>query len=103
MKRDSSIICATRRTALLLAILLLSWCAVQPPAAQGFTVRGTGAGALIGSDLTDPENNGDPENNVNYNAAFSASEEANFGGSEGAFNVFDNQVGGGNEKWCCGD
>src|SRR4051794_37636632 len=59
---------------------------------------------LIGGDLTDPENNGDPENNVNYNATFNASEEPNFGGAEGAFNVFDNLAfGGGNNKWCCGD
>lgn len=59
---------------------------------------------LRGGDLTDPENNGDPENNVNYNATFAASEEPTFGGSEGAFNVFDNlTVGGGNNKWCCGD
>src|SRR3954462_10609841 len=59
---------------------------------------------LRGGDLTDPENNGDPENNVNYNAIFAASEEPNFGGSEGAFNVFDNLAsGGGNNKWCCGD
>lgn len=67
------------------------------------TVRGTGTGALIGGDLTDPENDGDPENNVNYNATFNASEEPTFGGAEGAFNVFDNQAGGGNMKWCCGD
>lgn len=66
-------------------------------------IRGTGTAALIGGDLTDPENNGDPENNVGYNATFNASEEPSFGGGEAAFNVFDNQVGGGNSKWCCGD
>lgn len=73
------------------------------PAAHAFTVLGPGTGSLLGSDLTDPENNGDPEANINYNASFSASEEALFGGAEAAFNVFDNQVGGGNMKWCCGD
>src|SRR5688572_10447711 len=73
------------------------------PAANAFTILGVGTGALLGSDLTDPENNGDPEANANYNATFSASEEQGFGGGEAAFNVFDNQVGGGNMKWCCGD
>src|SRR6476620_11911534 len=67
------------------------------------SVRGIGTAALRGGDLTDPENNGDPENNINYNATFAASEEPNFGGSEGAFNVFDNLAGGGNNKFCCGD
>lgn len=71
--------------------------------ASGLVVRGVGTAFLIGGDLTDPENDGDPENNVNYNATFAASEEPTFGGAEGAFNVFDNQVGGGNMKWCCGD
>ncbi len=67
------------------------------------TIRGIGDGFLIGGDLTDPENDGDAENDVNYNATFAASEEASFGGGESAFNVFDNQTGGGNSKWCCGD
>jgi hypothetical protein len=70
-----------------------------------FAAAGTIRTGLIGGDLTDPENNGDPENNVNYNATFNASEEPTFGGAEGAFNVFDNQFGaaGGNTKFCCGD
>src|SRR3954468_1560882 len=77
---------------------------LMAPASNASLIRGKGTAALRGGDLTDPENNGDPENNVNYNATFSASEEPNFGGSEGAFNVFDNLVtGGGNNKWCCGD
>ncbi|MEZ5324762.1 MAG: discoidin domain-containing protein [Verrucomicrobiales bacterium] len=63
---------------------------------------GTGTAALLGGDLTDPENDGDPEADVNYNATFNASEEAAFGGGESAFNIFDNEVGGGNSKWCCG-
>lgn len=57
---------------------------------------------LIGMDLTDPEDDGDPENDDGYNAVFAASEEEGFGGGESAFNVFDNIVGGGNDKWCCG-
>ncbi|MGK0187645.1 MAG: hypothetical protein ACI9R3_003433 [Verrucomicrobiales bacterium] len=57
---------------------------------------------LIGMDLTDPEDDGDPEDDVDYNAVFASSEEEGFGGGEFAFNVFDNVVGGGNDKWCCG-
>ena len=83
--------------------LVAGWLAFARPASAS-VIRGIGTAALRGGDLTDPENNGDPENNVNYNATFAASEEPNFGGSEGAFNVFDNQAqGGGNAKWCCGD
>lgn len=65
------------------------------------TILGTGTGALIGNDLTDPENDGTLAG-LNYNASFAASEEAAFGGGEFAFNVFNNQVGGGPAKWCCG-
>ena len=58
---------------------------------------------LLGMDLTDPEDDGDPEFDDNYNAVFDASEEPDFAGGESAFNVFDNIVGGNNDKWCCGD
>jgi hypothetical protein len=85
------------------AVLVLALLFACPQRAQAVIVRGIGTAALIGGDLTDPENNGDPENNVNYNATFNASEEPTFGGAEGAFNVFDNLAGGGNNKWCCGD
>ncbi len=81
--------------AILIASLLIS------SAAQAVVVRGTGSAALVGGDLTDPENNGNPEANVGYNATFRSSIENGFGGAEYAFNVFDNQVGGGNAKWCC--
>ncbi|MYN08790.1 PEP-CTERM sorting domain-containing protein [Pseudoduganella aquatica] len=70
-------------------------------AAQAVVVRGAGTGALIGGDLTDPENNGNPEADIGYNATFRSSVEPGFGGGEYAFNVFDNRVGGGNDKWCC--
>jgi len=70
--------------------------------ADAATVRTTlGNGGLVGGDLTDPENNGDPEANIGYNATFRSSVEQGFGGGEYAFNVFDNRVGGGNDKWCC--
>lgn len=71
--------------------------------AFAFTVLGTGTASLRGGDLTDPENDGDPEADFNYNATFASSEEPSFGAGEAAFNVFDNRVGGGNDKWCCGD
>lgn len=70
-------------------------------AAQAVVIRGTGTGALVRGDLTDPENNGNPEANIGYNATFRSSIENGFGGAEYAFNVFDNRVGGSNDKWCC--
>ena len=65
-------------------------------------VLGTGTGSLIGGDLTDPEDDGQPETDDGYNAVFTANEEPGFGGGESAFNVFDNRLGPGNDKWCCG-
>ena len=46
--------------------------------AQGYEILGTGTGSLIGGDLTDPENDGDPEFDDGYNAIFDASEQALF-------------------------
>jgi hypothetical protein len=66
------------------------------------TILGTGTESLIGGDLTDPEDDGDPENDIGYNATFRAAFEEGFGGGEFAFNVFDNVLGPGNAKWCCG-
>lgn len=71
-------------------------------------VLGTGAASLIGGDLTDPENDGldavgaatDPSWNW---VSITSNNEPNFEGGENAFNVFDNKVGGGNDKWCCDD
>jgi len=60
-----------------------------------------GTAGLVGGDLTDPENDGDPENDLRYNATFRSSVNPGFGGHENAFNVFDNRVGGSNDKWCC--
>lgn len=65
--------------------------------ADAMTVRSS----LVGSDLTDPENNGWGDQDINYNALFRSSIEPGFGGRENAFNVFDNRVGSGNDKWCC--
>ena len=66
------------------------------------TIIGTGTKALLGGDLTDPEDDGAPEEDTNYNAKFTSSDEPGFGGGEFAFNVFDNILGPGNDKWCCG-
>ena len=70
--------------------------------AQASKVLGVGTKALLGGDLTDPEDDGDPEKDANYNAKFSANEEPGFGGGEFSFNVFDNRLGPSNDKWCCG-
>jgi hypothetical protein len=70
--------------------------------AQAWEVLGTGTEALIGGDLTDPEDDGNPEADEGYNAIFTANEEPGFGGGEFAFNVFDNILGPSNDKWCCG-
>ena len=69
--------------------------------ANASLILGTGTQALIGGDLTDPENDGLADDNVNYNATFRSSVESGFGGGEFAFNVFDNILPGGNGKWCC--
>jgi hypothetical protein len=108
-RRVFSSLSRSRFVGLWVTTFLFAWSAALPPAALAFTARGNGQASLIGHDLTDPEDDGDPENNVNYNATFAASEEPGFGNSapdegEAAFNVFDNRVDeGGNDKWCCGD
>jgi hypothetical protein len=74
-------------------------------------ILGTGAASLLGRDLTDPENNGvdalgagaDPAANGWNWASISSSHEPDFEGGENSFNIFDNKVGGGNDKWCCDD
>lgn len=71
-------------------------------------ILGTGTAALLTSDLTDPDNNGldalDAATDPSWNwVSIDASHEPNFEGGENAFNIFDNKVGGGNNKWCCDD
>ena len=84
----------------LLSALLFGACLLAANA-QAVVVRGTGTAALVGHDLTDPENDGLPDSDVNYNAKFRSSFAAGFGGYELAFTVFDNRVGPSNDKWCC--
>ncbi|MEZ5329807.1 MAG: LamG-like jellyroll fold domain-containing protein [Verrucomicrobiales bacterium] len=72
---------------------------------------GVGADSLIGGDLVDPEDDGEDvmeagENPADYNwnvVSFFSSHEPEFEGAESAFNVFDNKLGGGVDKWCCDD
>lgn len=70
--------------------------------AQAEEVLGVGTDSLLGGDLTDPEDDGNPDTDDGYNAIFTANEEPGFGGGEFSFNVFDNRLGPGNDKWCCG-
>jgi hypothetical protein len=96
----------------LTAGLLLFGLACQAQTTPNVTVEalGTGAASLLGGDLTDPENDGvdelgagtDPAKNWNW-VGITASHEPDFGGGENSFNIFDNKVGGGNDKWCCDD
>ena len=83
-----------------LVILTTALSLLTAPASASLML-GTGTQALIGGDLTDPENDGLADSNVNYNATFRSSVEQGFGGREYAFNVFDNILSGGNGKWCC--
>ncbi len=71
-------------------------------------ILGVGAESLLGGDLTDPENDGldalGAKNDPSWNwADITSSHEPDFEGGEFAFNIFDNKVGGGNDKWCCDD
>ncbi|MEM8790096.1 MAG: PEP-CTERM sorting domain-containing protein [Pseudomonadota bacterium] len=79
--------------------------AVSGPA-SAVTVLGTGTGSLIGNDLTDLGNDGNENaysdtNRAGFDADFFSNVEPGFQGGEFAFNVFDNQLGPGNAKFCC--
>jgi hypothetical protein len=69
--------------------------------AEAYTVRGAGTSALIGGDLTDPENNGVDGANTNWNWVSISATSENTWSAEGAYNIFDNKVGAGDDKWCC--
>ena len=70
-------------------------------------ILGKGQAFLIGSDLTDPENDGNEANgptDPSWNwESITSTNEPGFGGGEFSYNIFDNLVGGGNNKWCCDD
>ncbi len=75
------------------------------------TILGTGTAALLGGDLSDPANTLDNTVSTTTASAIptlwisaSATTEPGFSPSEGserAFDIFDNTVGGGTAKWCC--
>ena len=67
-------------------------------------ILGTGTASLIGGDLTDEDDDGidgtdDAAGNWDWTSILASSENA--WTSEGAYNVFDNKVSGGDGKWCC--
>lgn len=68
-------------------------------------IVGTGTGALLGGDLTDPEDDGDEalgEDDPSWNwVSIDSNDEPGFEGGEFSYNLFDNTLGGGNAKWCC--
>ena len=68
---------------------------------QAYTVLGTGSGSLLDGDLTDPEDNGVDGSDTNWNWDSIDASSEKYWTSEGSYNVFDNNVGGGNSKWCC--
>lgn len=86
--------------------------AVSVPDGAVLTILGTGTAALLGADLTDPDN--DLDDSTPEGAQFNwftatATTKAFFGTgvqadatSMGAFDLFDNKLGPVNDKWCCG-
>ena len=71
-------------------------------------ILGVGAEFLLGGDLTDANNDGLDElggaTDPSWDwAEITSSHEPDFQGGENSFNIFDNKVGGGNDKWCCDD
>lgn len=70
-------------------------------------ILGVGTESLLGGDLTDPENDGDEAagpTDASWNwASINSNIEPAFEGGEFSFNIFDNKLGPGNDKWCCDD
>jgi hypothetical protein len=67
-------------------------------------VLGTGTAALLGGDFTDRDNDGSDATAAGSGfdwVSATATNKADFQATEGALNVFDNKVGGGEAKWCC--
>ena len=84
-------------------VLMIAYCVIgTSDIAHAEEVLGTGTESLIGGDLTDPEDDGEPDVDKGYDAIFTSNEEPGFGGGEFSFNVFDNRLGPINDKWCCG-
>ncbi len=60
------------------------------PAAAALTVLGAGTAALLGGDLTDPENDGNDATGAGFNWVSTAASSENYFGNEGALDAFDN-------------
>ncbi|MFN0129258.1 MAG: hypothetical protein ACKV19_21525 [Verrucomicrobiales bacterium] len=71
---------------------------VDAASAPAPILLGTGGAALLGGDLTDPEDDGNPDDNTGYNAVFNANNMPSFTNS-GAFNVFDGRLGTAADQW----
>ena len=57
-------------------LLLITYCIMTAnDMAQAEEVLGTGTDSLLGGDLTDPEDDGQPDADEGYNAIFTANEE----------------------------
>ena len=81
-------------------VLMIAFVISTSNLVQAEEVLGVGTDSLLGRDLTDPEDDGNPEADDGYDAIFTANDEPGFGGGEFAFNVFDNRLGPSNDKWC---
>ena len=87
---------------LIIKVILFLFLIESEISVNAATILGTGTGALLGGDLTDPEDNGVDGADSNWNwTSINASVENGWSFSEGAYNVFDNKVGAGQAKWCC--
>ncbi len=92
----------------MLASALLLSLSLQAQTTARTEILGVGAASLVGGDLTDPNDDGldamDGAFDPSWNwAGIDASHEPDFEGAEAAYNIFDNKVGGGTDKWCCDD
>jgi hypothetical protein len=79
--------------------------AASVPDLDPIEILGTGTDALLGGDLTDPEDDGDEfagEDDPSWNwVSIESNDEPGFEGGEFSYNVFDNILSPGNGKWCC--
>jgi len=100
----------TRKPHSLAALALLVCLAAFARPAQAMLIRGIGTGALVGGDLTDPENDINdnvplnPNGGSGFNWVASIATSSNFftpgkSPGEGALDLFDNKVGAGEAKW----
>ena len=89
---------------------LAALCLAAPVPALSYTILGTGTGSLLGNDATDRGDDGDEACTneagktpltCGFEATFTTNYAPGFDVGESAFNVFDNEVGGGDSKWCC--